>query len=583
MTYDLTDAPDMVTLFRQQVAAQPDAEALAYLADPSDLDGGVRRWSYARLDREARLRAVWLHDRLPPGSRVLLLHPTGLEFAAALFGCLYAGMIAVPAPLPGGHRHHRRRLAAIARDSGAAAVLTTADQLTEVGEWAAELPGEPVRVIAGDLLETDAGDLLAAAEPGAWQPVPVDRSTIAVLQYTSGSTGDPKGVVLQHEHILFNAAVGSPPLDFSGQVGGWLPLYHDMGLFTQIVWPLLLGGRSVLMAPTAFIRRPAQWLRMIDVFGVELSFAPNFAFDLCTRKVRDRDLAGLDLSRWRVAGCGSEPIDARVLTAFAERFAPAGLNPHAVTACYGMAETSVYVSVDYPGPLRTLQVDLEALAQGEFTPAAEGRATREIVACGRPDASYDTLIVDPESREVLPDGRLGEIWLRGRSVSCGYWGRDDNADLFDAATADGGRGFLRTGDLGVFSGGELYVHGRLKDLIIVHGRNVYPQDIEYELRAQHPELGRTGVVFAGAGTDPGDHDSSVVVTHEVVGIPADRLPALAAEIRHTVGREFGIAVATVALVKPGTVLRTTSGKVRRSAMRDLFREGRLVSLHQDPR
>ena len=575
MTHDPTDAPDMVTLFRERVAAQGDAEALVYLADPSDFDSGAQRWSYARLDQEARGRAAWLHTHLPQGARVLLLHPTGLEFTAALFGCLYAGMIAVPAPLPGGHRHHARRLAAIARDSGASAVLTTAAHLAEVTEWAADLPDTSIQVVAGDLLDADA--------PQDWCPVPVDRSTIAVLQYTSGSTGDPKGVVLQHDHILFNTAVGSAALGFGGRVGGWLPLYHDMGLFAQIVWPLLLGGSSVLMAPTAFVRRPAQWLRMIDVFGIGFSFAPNFAFDLCTRKVREQDLVGLDLSRWRVAGCGSEPIDARVMAAFADRFAAAGLDARSVTACYGMAETAVYIAVDADGPLRTRRVDLEALARGEFTAAVADRASREIVACGRPDGSYDTRIVDPETREVVADGRLGEIWLRGRSVSSGYWRRDDNADVFDATTADGDGGYLRTGDLGVFSDGELYVHGRLKDLIIVHGRNIYPQDIEHELRAQHPELGRAGVVFAGPGLPTGDDDSSVVVTHEVAGVPADRLPALAAEIRHTVGREFGIAVATVALVKPGTVLRTTSGKVRRSAMRDLFREGRLVSLHQDPR
>jgi acyl-CoA synthetase (AMP-forming)/AMP-acid ligase II len=249
-----------------------------------------------------------------------------------------------------------------------------------------------------------------------------------------------------------------------------------------------------------------------------------------------------------------------------------------------MAEATVFISGHADGRLKTRRVDLDALARGEFAPAATGRAAREIVACGRPDASYDIRIVDPESREVLADGRLGEIWLRGRSVSPGYWQRDDNAELFDAVTAAGDGGYLRTGDLGVLHDGEVYLHGRLKDLIIVNGRNVYPQDIEHELRAQHPDLGKTGVVFAGPGTAPGEYDeSAVVVAHEVAGLPADRLPALAAEIRHTVGREFGISVATVALVKPGTVLRTTSGKVRRSAMRDLFRQGRLVSLHQDPR
>ncbi|MGV9316913.1 fatty acyl-AMP ligase [Streptomyces sp. NPDC003691] len=575
--HDLTDAPDLVTLFREQVAARPDAEALTFVTDPADPLGSAVRWSYARLDREARARAVWLRERLPRGARVLLLHPNGLEFAAALLGCLYAGMIAVPAPLPGAHQHHRRRLAAIAHDSGAGAVLTTSADLAEVREWLADTVSAPLPTGAGDGPD-------GPADPDSWRPVALDRSTTAVLQYTSGSTGDPKGVVLQHDQILFNAAVGTAALRFGGRAGGWLPLYHDMGLFTQVVWPLLLGESSVLMTPTAFVRRPVQWLRMIDAYGINCSFAPNFALELCARKVRDEDAAALDLSRWNLAGCGSEPIDPRVLTAFADKFAVSGLRRESVIPCYGMAETAVYVSVHVDGGAVTRRVDADALARGELAPPADGGAVRELVGCGLPDESFEMLVVDPETAEEVPEGSLGEIWLRGRSVSPGYWLRTDNAAVFDAVTAAGQGGYLRTGDLGVLADGQLYVHGRLKDLIIVHGRNVYPQDIEYELRAQHPELGRTGVVFSGGGGLPGrPGEPSVVVTHEVAGVPADRLPALAAEIRRTVGREFGVRVGTVALVKPGTVLRTTSGKVRRSAMRELFHQGRLAALHQDVR
>ncbi|AZK98189.1 MULTISPECIES: fatty acyl-AMP ligase [Streptomyces] len=575
--HDLTDAPDLVTLFRGYAADRPDAEAVAFVTDPADPLGSAVRWSYARLDREARARAGRLRERLPRGSRVLLLHPNGLEFAAALLGCLYAGMIAVPAPLPGSHRHHRRRLAAIAHDSGAAAVLTTSADLAEVRGWLADTVNAPVPAEAGDGPE-------GHADPDAWEPVPLDRSTTAVLQYTSGSTGDPKGVVLRHDHILFNSAVGTAALGFRGRAGGWLPLYHDMGLFTQLLWPLLRGESTVLMTPTAFVRRPVQWLRMIEAHGVNSSFAPNFALELSTRKVRDEDAAGLDLSNWHLAGCGSEPIDPRVLSAFADKFAVSGLRREALAPCYGMAESTVYISGHTEGPAVTRRVDAGALARGEFAPTAEGGTAREIVGCGLPDDSFDLRIVDPDTAEVLPEGRLGEIWLRGRSISPGYWRRTDSAAVFDAVTAGGDGGYLRTGDLGVVAGGQLYVHGRLKDLIIVHGRNVYPQDIEYELRAQHPELGRTGVVFSGDGGRPGEPgEPTVVVTHEVAGVPADRLPALAAEIRRTVGREFGVRVGTVALVKPGTVLRTTSGKVRRSAMRELFRQGRLPSLHQDVR
>ncbi|MGI5163180.1 fatty acyl-AMP ligase [Spirillospora sp. CA-253888] len=567
MSHDLTDAPDAATLLGAWAAAGPDRDALAHLPGDADLANGLVRWSYADLDREARVRAAWLRAHLPAGSRVLLLHPNGLEFAAALFGCLYAGMIAVPAPLPGAHRHHRSRLAAIAADSGAAAVLTTSADLPDVRAWAVELGGTRLNVVAGDVP--------GLADPADGEPVPADRSTTAMLQYTSGSTGDPKGVVVRHDHILFNTLQGTGMAGWQGRAGGWLPLYHDMGLHVQILWPLLRGESSVLMDPVAFVRRPLRWLQLIDVHDVNTSFAPNFAFELCTRKVGDAEAAELDLSRWQLAGCGSEPIDARVLEAFAARFRASGFRPEALGPAYGMAEATVYISGGAGRPPLTRRVDAAALAGGEFVPAGGGTAVRDVVSCGPPTAACEVRVVDPKTRTVLPEGRLGEIWLRGRSICDGYWERDDGT--FTAVTDGGEAGFLRTGDLGSLYDGEIYVHGRLKEIFIVHGRNIYPQDVEQELRAQHPELGKVGVVFAGPGGDSGQ----IVVTHEVTRVPSDRFPGLATEIRRTVGREFGVRVGTVALLRPGSVPRTTSGKVRRSAMRDLFHEGRLTALYQD--
>ncbi|MGW0905301.1 fatty acyl-AMP ligase [Streptomyces sp. NPDC002853] len=574
MSQSLADAPDLVALFRERVAARPTAEAVAFLADPDDLTGSMVRWSYAQLDEEARSRAAWLQENFPPGSRVLLLHPNGLEFAAAFLGCLYAGMIAVPAPLPGRYAHHRKRLAALAADSGAAAVLTTSPSLDEVHTWMKDMDITTIRTAAGD--EPGFGD------PRGWAPSRLDRSTTALLQYTSGSTGTPKGTVIQHDQLLFNCDEGMRALQNRGPWGGWLPLYHDMGL-NLFLWPLLRGDRSVLMEPLEFIRRPLRWLQLIESESMTGSFAPNFAFELCIRKVSEEQAAALDLSRWKLAGCASEPISPDILTAFTAKFAASGFRPETLVPVYGLAEATVFVS-GHPGrPPVTRTVDLDALARGTFTPATGAALTREIVSCGIPTPAAEIRVVDPTSREVLPEGSLGEIWLRGRSVSPGYWQRDDNAETFDAVTANGDRGYLRTGDIGVLHEGELYVHGRLKDVIIVHGRNVYPQDVEQELRAQHPELGSVGVVFGGPGYADGDEESMVVVTHEVRRVQHDELPALAAGIRHTVGREFGISVDSVALLKPGSVLRTTSGKVRRAAMRDLFHQGLLTPLYQDPR
>ncbi|GAA1784454.1 fatty acyl-AMP ligase [Luedemannella flava] len=574
MSYDLGNAPDVVTLFRQRAAERPQQDVVGFLADPDDVRHGMTMWTYEQLDREARGCAEWLQRRLPVGSRVLLLYPNGLEFVAAFVGCLYAGMIAVPAPLPGRHQHHRFRVATIMANADVSAVLTTSAKLGEVREWSQAFGAEHAIVAASD--EPGLGD------PDHWRPVRLDRSTVALLQYTSGSTGDPKGVIIDHDNILYNLDIAARELGFSNpsRACGWVPLYHDLALQAVLLYALLHGGSALLMEPMTFLRRPVRWLQVIDEHNVEFTFAPNFAYELCLDRVTDEELRALDLSRLRMAGNASEPVNPAVLAAFADRFAPAGFRVEAFAPVYGMAEATGYVSGI---PARTPQVkvvDPEALAAGSFSDPQPGQPVREIVSCGRPTRACEVRVVDPDTRQARADGQLGEIWLRGRSISRGYWASDSGAAAFGNSTADGEDGFLRTGDLGVLDDGELYVHGRLKDTLIVRGRNIYPQDVEQELRVQHPDLGRIGAVFA---SDAGDADAlGVVVAFEVTRAAHDRLPALAAEVRHTVGREFGVQVAAVLLLRPGTVQRTTSGKVQRSAMRTLFGEGRIAALYQDP-
>ena len=574
MSVDLTSFSSLVSAVRDQVHTRPDGIALTFLHDPDrPRDGGTEDWSYARLDQEARTRAAWLQDRLAPGSRVLLLHPNGTEFAAAFYGCLYANMIAVPAPVPG-RRRGRERVARISGHCEASAVLTTAANLGSLREWAAET-GIGIPIVAGDA-EPLAG-------PTDWRPVDTDRSAIAFLQYTSGSTGDPKGVKVSHDNALWNGQATARSIGWPDwmRMGGWLPLYHDMGL-VQLLYSTVLGGGCALMEPSAFIGRPARWLQAVDALDIHVGFSPSFGYDLCVRKVTDEEVSGLDLSRWHVAGNGSEPVDPAVMRAFSKKFAPAGFRPENFAPVYGLAECTVYVSGrrDRSPVVRTL--DLDALTQGDFVPAENDRPGREAVSVGPPTDACEVLVVEPETREVLPEGRLGEIWLRGRSVSLGYWERPDpEGRVFGATTADGRTGFLRTGDLGAFQQGELFVQGRIKDLLIVRGRNVFPADIEHELRARFSDLGRVGAVFAAIREDdPGADDAgAIVITHEVDGIPSDRLPKLAAELRHLVIREFGVDVASVLLLPAGTVARTTSGKVRRSEMRERFREGRLQALY----
>lgn len=573
MTYDMANTPDLVTLIRQHVAERPDAEAIGFLTDPDDIRGGVVSWTYGRLDREVRGYAAWLQERLPAGSRVLLLHPNGLDFVAAFYGCIYAGMIAVPAPLPGRHRHHQHRVATISANADVAAVLTTAAHLPEVRDWA-QASGLEHLLIA-------AGDQTGLADPAGWTPRPPDRATTALLQYTSGSTGDPKGVVVTHDNILYNLHASARGLQWSGEwrMGGWIPLYHDLAMQGLLNMTVLRGTYALLMEPISFVRHPVRWLQMLAEHNIQVTFAPNFAYELCLDRITDEQVAGLDLSGWRIAGNASEPVNPAILAAFARKFAPAGFRPESFAPIYGMAEVTGYITGEVCRTPVVRAVDLGALAGGRFAEPAPGEPVREIVSCGTPNDACEIRVVDPETLSVQPDGRLGEIWVRGRSVSPGYWRRADPA--FAAVTADGADGFLRTGDLGVLDDGELYVHGRLKETLIVHGRNLYPQDVEQELRAQHPELGKCGAVFAGEATDAGDAQG-VIVTHEVTNAARDRLPELAAELRHTVGREFGVQVSAVLLLRPGAVLRTTSGKIRRSAMRQMFHEGQLTALYQHP-
>jgi acyl-CoA synthetase (AMP-forming)/AMP-acid ligase II len=391
--------------------------------------------------------------------------------------------------------------------------------------------------------------------------------------------------MISHDNILYNLEVGARELDVvpSTRACGWVPLYHDLALQAVLLYTLLSGGFALLMEPIAFIRRPLRWLQVMDAHDIQMTFAPNFAYELCLDRISDDEVRQLDLSRLRVAGNASEPVNAAILAAFAAKFAPAGFRPEAFAPVYGMAEATGYIT-GCPGrqPLVTA-VDPEALAAGRFVAPEPGQPGREIVSCGPPTDACEIRVVDPATGQVRPDGRLGEIWLRGRSISRGYWASEAGMAAFGASTADGEGGFLRTGDLGVIEDGELYVHGRLKDTLIVRGRNIYPQDVEQELRLHHPELGKIGAVFAGHAADSGAADAQgVVVTYEVANVAHDRLPALAAEVRHTVGREFGVQVSAVLLLRPGGVQRTTSGKVQRSAMRRLYHEGQLAALYRHP-
>lgn len=426
-----------------------------------------------------------------------------------------------------------------------------------------------------------------AGDATAWAEHVVEPGELCFLQYTSGSTGDPKGVMVSHGALLHNLRLMR---DSHGWHGGmtwcsWLPAYHDMGLIAMMLAPLYLGGTAVLMSATEFLKRPVSWLRLIARHKADISCAPNFAYDLCASRLTEEQTTGLDLSHWRYACNGAEPVDAATLARFAERFAGAAFSAHSLLPGYGLAESTLYVSgtpVDEPPAV--LRADAEALAGGLVT-EAEGRsggAVRELASSGVV-RGLDVRVVAADTGTVLPDGRIGEIWIRGDSVALGYWNRPAETErTFRAVTADGAGPFLRTGDLGALRDGHLYVTGRLKEMIIVHGRNLYPHDIERELRDVDPAFGDLpAAVFASR---PGGSVAEEIVAVQEVhsrGVPAETLATLARTARARLAQRLGVRVGGVVLVKPGRIQRTTSGKIRRTLMRTLFEEGGLSTLREE--
>jgi acyl-CoA synthetase (AMP-forming)/AMP-acid ligase II len=527
------------------------------------------RLSFGELDARARIIAAALQERAAPGSRALLLYPSGLEYIAAFMGCLYAGIVAVPVYPPQMGRQ-TQRIDSILRDCGASLILSTAgirDHLREqLPDWAQSLPAAWL-----------VSDLLEAGHAERFCPLRQEESALAFLQYTSGSTGLPKGVRVTHANLLHNqrmleAACGNGP---HSVFASWLPLYHDMGLIGNVLQSLYLGVPAWLMPPIAFIQKPLRWLRLISEARATMSGAPNFAYDLCVSKISPEEAAALDLSSWEVAFNGAEPVRAETLRRFQERFAPAGFREKAFFPCYGMAEATLVISG--PGPLagrelRRLTLDAEALRQDRALPAEEGV---EAVGCGRPWLGQELRIVHPETRQPCPGGEVGEIWLRGASVCDGYWEREaESAESFGARTAEGDGPFLRTGDLGFLREGDLYITGRLKDLIIIRGRNHYPQDIEQSAELSHPNLRQGG--SAAFSVEAGGEERLVVLQEVEPGLLAKiGAEELFAAIRKAIAQRHELQAWDILLVRRRSILKTSSGKVQRRACKAAYLAGQL--------
>lgn len=575
--------PDPRTLtdaVRAGVERHPDRAAFVYLHE----DGlGMRpeELSYAELDRRARVVAARLRQasKGDPSRPVLLLYPPTLDFVTAFLGCFYAGRTAIPAPLPDEPGERLARVSGILRDAKVGAVLTLPQYRQAISAWLAASGEQDVVCLATGADEDDGTD------PDLWTPPQVRGTDVAFLQYSSGSTSEPKGVMVTHTNLAANQeAIRSAMKTPQGVVAGsWLPLYHDMGLIGMTLQPLWVGGTSVQMSPISFIKQPGRWLRMIHDYRVEGTASPNFGYELCVRRVSEEQSAGLDLSSLRVALNGAEPVRADTLRAFVRRFAGNGLRAEAVLPCYGLAENTLLVSGNDPeSPHLELAVDAQALEQDELRPARTDRLSRTLVSCGRPKDT-EVLIVDPMTLRVLPGGQVGEIWLRGPSVAAGYWNRSElTAETFRAVTADGRAGCLRTGDLGALRDEELYVTGRIKEMLIQHGRNLYPQDIEQAVQESGEAFRRGGgAVFSV--TDEASERAHVVVVQELrawATSDEEALVRLAASVQALLSRQFQLPAVSVVLVRPGVIRKTTSGKTQRTLMRRLFLDGGLPVLHQ---
>ncbi|WP_370640379.1 amino acid adenylation domain-containing protein, partial [Myxococcus sp. XM-1-1-1] len=546
-------------------------------------DGDEAALTAYELDRQARRIAAVLQSRGAVGQRVLLLYPPGLDYLAGFFGCLYAGAVAVPAYPPDPTRLERTlpRLRAIIDDAQATVVLTTSGILGLADFVFEQAPD----FRALQWLSTD--DLPEGPED-TWKEPDVGPDALAFLQYTSGSTGTPKGVMLSHANLLHNLGLISGAFQVRRDSVGviWLPPYHDMGLIGGILQPLYGGFTVTLMSPMSFLQRPMRWLEAVSRFRGTVSGGPNFAFELCARRATPDEVKALDLSAWEVAFCGAEPIRAATLERFAEVFAPAGFRREAFYPCYGLAEGTLIVTGEEKGRVpRVHHLEDAALSRGSAVRVAPDAAgVRAHVSCGATLAEQRLLIVDPETRVPRARGEVGEIWVSGGSVAQGYWRKPEQSrETFQARPvgAEDGPAFLRTGDLGLLLEDEqLVVTGRRKDLIILRGRNLYPQDVEAVIERAHRRVRPGGVAAFGVETSEGEALAVVAeVARELAeSKDAEALTAVADAVRQAIARELEVQPRTVALLPPGAVPKTSSGKIQRYACRAGLASGELTVL-----
>jgi natural product biosynthesis luciferase-like monooxygenase protein len=550
---------DVLSIRQKQM---PDCLAVARLGADSEI---LERLTYRQLWLKSCSLGARLAESVAAGDRAIVLAPTDILYASALFACFHAGLIAVPAYPPNPKRPDPR-IDAILAASRASTILAQAEIITRL-RGSVATAGWPVdlRWIA-----------LEDAPTTTMEPTSRQTTDIAFLQFTSGSTATPRGVCVSHRNLLaqchyIHTLIVPHPDDITVS---WLPLYHDMGLVGGLLAPIYCGIPTYIFAAQEFMGRPLRWLSAMSRHGATMTSGPNFAFELCVDRIADRDVHALDLSKWRIAFNGAEPINANSLDRFAEKFVLAGFRPESFFPCYGMAETTLMISGSGGRPIKAVQADTQALKRGRVEFSENSRA-RRIVSCGTLGIDYRVAIVNPETLKELPPLVIGEIWVRGSSVACGYWNAPaETAHAFEARLVEGEGPFLRTGDLGFIHEGELYITGRRKDVIIIQGANYFPQDIEIAVKGAHRRI-REVIAFGS------DEPERLIVVGELAKQNVARqgeYEKILTFVRCAIGERMGLGLSELVLINPRMLPRTSSGKVRRAACKLAWQSGELPAV-----
>lgn len=566
MNHNLFFAPSpqettLVNLLRYRAQQQPYQVPYTFLVDGETKKVNL---TYAELDQKVRAIAALLQKKKGFGERALLLYPPGLDFIAAFFGGLYAGVTVVPVYPPRG-KQRMTRLQAIAKDAQATFALTTSSVITKIRDTFKEEPElAALECIATDEIANDLAD--------DWVFPEINNNSLALLQYTSGTTGNPKGVMVTHDNLLYNSALIYQAFEHTSNSRGviWLPPYHDMGLIGGVLQPVYGNCSVTLMSPESFLQQPFRWLKAISDYQATTSGAPNFAYDLCIDKITPEQRQQLDLSSWEVAFNGAEPVRAETIDKFSETFADCGFRRSAFYPCYGMAETTLIISGGVkkePPVIRYVQE--QALKQNQIIDAiGETDNIKAIVSVGHSTPGQKIAIANPESSTQCLDGQIGEIWVAGRSVTGGYWNKpDETQQIFHAQLQDTKEGpYLRTGDLGFLLDGELFVTGRLKDMMIIRGQNHYPQDIESTVENSHPAL-RPNCGAAFSVEIEGVEQLVIVQEVERTSLRQLDVNEVVKSIRQAVSEQHQLQAYAIVLLKTASIPKTSSGKIQRHLCR----------------